>query len=177
MGMKKLWILLCVCAFGAHAQTPQNPVIKSAGTINDIPFATVKGEPTMDYNIVIDIMLGASKPEQINPGLDNVARLLNLHAVAGVPTNKMHVVLAVHNESANALMNNDAYKNKFNVDNPNLKLLEELHNAGVKITVCGQSLVKRTIDYKSLAPNVEVAVSMLTTLTTYQLKGYAVLKF
>lgn len=175
--MRKLWILLCVCAWSAHAQTPQNPVIKSAGTISDIPFATVKGDPTMDYNIVIDIMLGAPKPDQVNSGLDNVARLLNLHAVAGVPANKMHVVLAVHNESANALMNNEAYQKKYDVDNPNLKLLEELHNAGVKITVCGQSLVKRAIDYKTLAPNVEVAISMLTTLTTYQLKGYAVLKF
>jgi intracellular sulfur oxidation DsrE/DsrF family protein len=175
--MNKVWIALWLCAFSVSAQTPQNPVIKSAGTINDIPFATVKGDPTMEYNIVIDIMLGASKPEQINPALDNVARLLNHHAVAGVPAEKMHVVLAVHNESSTSLINNEAYQKRFNVDNPNLKLLEELHNAGVKITVCGQSLVKRNIDHKTLAPQVEVAVSMLTTVSTYQLKGYAVFKF
>jgi intracellular sulfur oxidation DsrE/DsrF family protein len=175
--MNKLWIALWVSAFSVSAQTPQNPIIKSTGTINDIPFATVKADPSLDYNIVIDIMTSAAQPDKVNPSLDNVARLLNLHAVAGVPADKMHVVLAVHNESANALMNNEAYKKKYNVDNPNLKLLEELHNAGVKITVCGQSLLKRNIDHKTLAPQVEVAVSMLTTVTTYQLKGYAVLKF
>jgi intracellular sulfur oxidation DsrE/DsrF family protein len=175
--MNKLWIALWVCAFAGNAQTPQNPIIKSAGTIKDIPYATVKGDPAMEYNIVIVIMTGSPKPDQVNPSLDNVARLLNLHAVAGVPAEKMHVVLSMHNESSTTLINNEAYQKRFNVDNPNLKLLEELHKAGVKITVCGQSIVKRNIDYKTLAPQVEVAVSMLTTLTTYQLKGYAVLKF
>jgi intracellular sulfur oxidation DsrE/DsrF family protein len=174
--MNKVWIVLWLCAFSVSAQTPQNPVIKSAGTIRDVPFATIKGDPTMDYNIVIEIMENP-KPDEINSALNNVARLLNLHAVAGVPPEKMHLVLAVHNESATSLLNNEAYKKRFSVDNPNLVLLEELHNAGVTIAVCGQSLLKRNIDYKTLAPQVEVAVSMLTTVTTYQLKGYAVLKF
>jgi intracellular sulfur oxidation DsrE/DsrF family protein len=175
--MNKLWTALWLVALGANAQTPQNPVIKSYGTINDIPFATVKADPSMDYNIVIDVMTGSGKPDQVNPSLDNVARLLNLHAVAGVPLEKIHVVLSVHNESVFALTNNATYQKRYRVNNPNLKLLEELHQAGVKITVCGQSLVKRNIDYRSLVPQAEVAVSMLTTLTTYQLKGYAVLKF
>lgn len=175
--MNKLWIAICLCTFHVAAQTPQNPIIKSAGTINDIPFATVKADPALDYNIVIDVMLGATSPDQVNPALDNVARLLNLHAVAGVPVEKMNVVLAVHNEATTSLINNEAYQKRFKVDNPNLKLLEELHNAGVKITVCGQSLVKRNVNYKTLAPNIEVAVSMVTTVSTYQLKGYAVFKF
>ena len=43
--------------------------------------------------------------------------------------------------------------------------------------VCGQSLVARKIDRMKLVPQVKVASSMLTTLTTYQLRGYAALKF
>lgn len=175
--MKYLIFLLSLLAFPSWSQTPQNPVIKSTGTIHDIPYATVTPDPNLEYNIVIDVATGTEYPEQLNPSLDNVARLINLHVVGGVPLTKLHVVLAVHNASAVALLNNEAYQKKFKTDNPNLKLIEELQQAGVKIAVCGQSLVRREIDPKHLAPGVEVATSMLTTFTTYQLKGYAALKF
>ena len=113
----------------------------------------------------------------VNTALDNVARLMNLHAVGGVPLEKMHVVVAVHKEAVFTLMNNESYRKRFKVDNPNLLLLEELQQAGIKIVVCGQSLLKRNIDHQKLAPGIEVATSMLTTVTMYQLKGYAMLKF
>jgi intracellular sulfur oxidation DsrE/DsrF family protein len=48
---------------------------------------------------------------------------------------------------------------------------------GVKVVVCGQSLVKREIPKEMLIPGIEVAASALTTITTYQLKGYALLRF
>lgn len=74
-------------------------------------------------------------------------------------------------------MNNKAYKAKYGVDNPTLKLFKELDQAGVKMFVCGQSLIARNIDHLKIVPEVKVASSMLTVMTTYQLKGYAVLKF
>jgi intracellular sulfur oxidation DsrE/DsrF family protein len=175
--MKKFLLFIALFPAFVLAQTPQNPVIKTTGSINDIPYATVKPDPSLDYNIVIDIMTGPEKPSEMNPSLDNVARLINLHVVGGVPKENLHIVLAVHNISAASLMNNEAYRQRFKTDNPNLKLIDELIRNGVKVAVCGQSLVKRDIDPKNLAPGVEVATSMLTTVTTYQLKGYAVLKF
>jgi intracellular sulfur oxidation DsrE/DsrF family protein len=63
------------------------------------------------------------------------------------------------------------------VDNPNLKLYDELQKAGVKMFVCGQSIINRKVDRTKQVPQVQIATSMLTTLTTYQLKGYAYLKF
>ena len=74
-------------------------------------------------------------------------------------------------------MNNEAYKAKYKVDNPNLKIYQQLQTAGVKMFVCGQSLIAREVDRNKLVPEVKISVSMLTILTTYQLKGYAVLKF
>jgi intracellular sulfur oxidation DsrE/DsrF family protein len=74
-------------------------------------------------------------------------------------------------------MNNDAYRAKYKVNNPNLVLFDELQKAGVKIFVCGQSLINRKIDRMKMVPQVKIASSMLTTMTTYQLKGYAALKF
>lgn len=175
--MKRLFFLLLVISFASSAQERQNPIIKSYGGIYDIPNATIKPDPSLEYNIVIDVMTGPASPGEINPSLDNVARLLNLHAVGGVPADKIHIVLAVHNESAVAMMNNEAYQKRFKMDNPNLDLLKELQQAGVRIAVCGQSLIKRNIDPLKLAPNIEIATSMLTTVTTYQLKGYVALKF
>ena len=43
--------------------------------------------------------------------------------------------------------------------------------------VCGQSLIGRKIDPKEVHENIDLATSMLTTVTTYQLKGYAMLRF
>jgi intracellular sulfur oxidation DsrE/DsrF family protein len=52
-----------------------------------------------------------------------------------------------------------------------------LKEAGVKIYFCGQTLLRMGMDEKALAPGVEASVSALTAITTYQLKGYAVIKW
>jgi intracellular sulfur oxidation DsrE/DsrF family protein len=176
--MKNLFTiaLLLICA-PSFAQKRINPVIKDFGGIFDIPYADEKPDPSIDYNIVIEIEHPSEKPDSINWALYNVARLLNLHVMGGVPKEKLHVVLAIHGGAAFTVMDNDTYKEKFGVDNPNLKLLEELQEAGVKMFVCGQSITARKIDRFKMAPQIKVATSMLTTLTTYQLKGYAALKF
>ena len=159
------------------AQPRVNPVIKDYGGIFEVPDAVEKPDPTLGYNIVIEVERESEKPDTINGALNNVARLLNLHAVGGVPKENMNVVLAIHGGAAYTTMNNEAYREKYKKDNPNLKLYKELQDAGVKIFVCGQSLMARKIDRHRLVPEVKISVSMLTILTTYQLKGYAALKF
>ena len=66
---------------------------------------------------------------------------------------------------------------KFGIDNPNIDLIKELKDSGVKLTVCGQSLIARDVKPDEVVEEVEIATSMLTVVTTYQLLGYAVLKF
>ncbi len=143
----------------------------------DAPHATEKPDPTMEYKIVIDVATGSSDPSEAMYSLVNVARLLNLHAMGGVPKENMHVVLAIHGGAIWSTLDNERYHEKYEVDNPHLSLFKELQEAGVKIFTCSQSLMGRNIDHTKLAPGIQVATSMLTTLTTYQLKGYAALKF
>jgi intracellular sulfur oxidation DsrE/DsrF family protein len=101
-----------------------------------------------------------------------------LHAVGGVPKENLHVVLAIHGGATYATLNDKAYHTKYGVDNPNTKLIQALNESGVvDLFVCGQSLIGRGVDSDTLSPFVKVATSMLTTATTYQLKGYAMLKF
>jgi intracellular sulfur oxidation DsrE/DsrF family protein len=85
--------------------------------------------------------------------------------------------MVIHGPAAQYVVTNEEYKKKFNTDNPNIPLFKELKEAGVKIFVCGQSLNKRNIPKENVAPEVSPALSAITTLTTYQLKGYAILKY
>ena len=138
---------LSIAAIG-YSQKLVNPIIKNYGGIYDLPDAEEKIDPSLDYKIIIDVARASEKPEDVNWALNNVARLLN-----------------------------EEYKKEYGVDNPNLELYKELQDAGVKMVVCGQSLVVRKIDPKKMVPGIKVASSMLTTITTHQLKGYALLMF
>ena len=179
--MKSLAITLFICISGAlsYGQTLArvNPEIKNFGGIFEIPYAVEKPDPTMTYNIVIEVERASEKPDTINWALNNVARLLNLHAVGGVPAKNMNVVLAIHGGATYTTMSNEAYREKYKIDNPNLKLYKELQESGVKMFVCGQSLIARQVDRNRLVPEVKISVSMLTILTTYQMKGFAVMRF
>jgi intracellular sulfur oxidation DsrE/DsrF family protein len=170
-------ILFALVSFASFSQARINPVIKSFGGIFDIPYAEEKPDPNQEYKIIIEVERAIESPDSVSWALNNVARLLNLHAMAGVKAEKMHVVIAIHGGAAYAVMNNEAYKAKYKVNNPNLLLFQELDKAGVRMVVCGQSLMVRKIDRMKMVPEVKVASSMLTTLTSYQMKGYAVLKF
>lgn len=176
--MKTIFSIFLLClSISVFAQKRVNPVIKNYGGIFEIPYADEKPDPKLQYNIVIEIERANATPDSVNWALYNVARMLNLHVMGGVPKNKMHVVLAIHGGASYTVMDNDAYKAKYGVDNPNLGLYQELQEAGVKMFICGQSMIARNIDRYKTVPEVKIATSMLTTLTTYQLKGYAVLKF
>lgn len=172
-----LLIIALAASWATYAQTRVSPLIKTTGAIYDIPFAEEKPDPELDYKIVIDVNSGSPKPRMLNPALERVARLINLHAVGGVKRENLHVVAVIHSEATYTIMNNEAYKTKFSTDNPNLALIEELLQNGVKIFVCGQSLISREVDHRTLIPGVKIALSMLTTVTTYQLNGYALLTF
>lgn len=160
-----------------YAQEKVNPVIKSYGGIYEIPDATVKPDPDQEYKIVIDVYGGAEDKAAIDRSLNNVARMLNLHAVGGVPAENLKVVLALHGKSTFSTLNDVAFQEKFGRSNPNINLMKELKEAGVKITVCGQSLKGRGLEPNELAEEVELATSMLTTVTYYQHQGYVLLKF
>lgn len=168
--------LLCISHMGL-AQGRINPVIKNFGGIFDAAYATEKPDPNQQYKIVIDIATNDAEPDGVAYSLYNVARLMNLHVMGGVPKENMHVVLAIHGGAAYSVMNNEEYKKKYDVDSPYLELFKELKEAGVQMFACSQSLKGRGIDHEKMVPEVSVATSMLTVMTTYQLKGYAALKF
>lgn len=177
--MKKLIVtsFLLLTILAVNAQSKVNPVIKNFGTVTEVPFSVENPDPKLDYKVVVEVSSDNPKPGQVHEFFEKVAAVVNLHALGGVPANKLHVVMVIHGPAAQYVVTNDEYKKKFNTDNPNIPLFKELKEAGVKIFVCGQSLNKRNIPKENVTPEVSPALSAITTLTTYQLKGYAILKY
>ena len=167
---------LLLLAPALPAQEKVTPVVPFGG-IYAIPEATVTPDPSLEYKLAIDVVSGSEVPDSLAAGLYNVARMLNLLSVGGVPDENVEVVLAIHGGATFAVVNDAAYREQYGTDNPNLPLIRALKEAGVKVTVCGQSLIGRGIPTDAVAEEVEVATSMLTTVAMYQMRGYGLLRF
>lgn len=178
--MKKIVLLIITVVAVSFSQAQDNkvnPIIKDFGPVYEISNAVEKPDPKLNYKLLVDLVMASSKPDTINLGIEAACTLLNLHGVGGVPKEKINMVMAVHNAAGYTVLNNEAYRARYKTDNPNLPMIQALLDAGVKIVVCGQTLKKRGIDPSTLAPGIGVATSALTTITTYQLKGYATIKW
>ena len=153
------------------------PSLKGFGGIYEMPEATVLPDPDLEYKLIVDVVSEAEAPDSLAQGLYRLARMINLFGVAGVPAEQLDIVLAIHGGATFGVMDNDSYRERFGVDNPNLPLLAALSRMGVKSTVCGQSLIGRDIPVSAVDDTVEVATSMLTTVATYQMRGYQIMRF
>jgi intracellular sulfur oxidation DsrE/DsrF family protein len=158
-------------------QMAQYPLIKSHPLTLVLPVEGVDERPdtTMQYNILFSWTWAARdsvKARKTNFGLQEVGRIINLHIASGIPRKKMNIVVAAYGYTPFALMNNEAYRAKFNTDNPNSKLLQELVDNGVKVLVCGQAMCFLDVEKKSLLPGLKVAYTAQTVLSSYQLRGY-----
>lgn len=140
-----------------------------------------KMDATADHNIVFDFFIHnkvdgkGSKLDSssINMGLNDIARIYNLHIAGGVPKEKVHFVVAVHAMAESSFLNNEAYQKKYKINNPNLAIIEQLTNAGVQFLLCSQSHSWFGFKKEQLIPQAKLAMSAQTTLSAYQSKGYA----
>ncbi|WPP53185.1 DsrE family protein [Catalinimonas niigatensis] len=168
---------LIMIHFNSHAQSKQNPIVPEYGGIYEIPEASKRPDPSLKYNLVIDVKAGTEGAAEMNRSLINIARALNLHVLGGVPKENIKVVAVIHAEATPVVLSNEAYQQNYSVANPNNGLIHALKEAGVEIYVCGQSLIARKFAGQSLHPAIAVSISALTVLTEYQLKGYALMSF
>ena len=179
--MKRSLLLNFCCFFvlplALKAQEAISPAVPGYGAIYQIENPDMSPDTSLSYKIVVDVTMGSDDVGQVNFALHNLARMFNLHVAAGVPKENMDIIAVVHSKAAMTMLNDKAYKRINEVNNPNKDLISALSKAGVKIYVCGQSLIARGFDPKELHKDVGISVSALTILTEYQLKGYALLKF
>jgi len=166
-----------VISAAATAQERQHPVVEDFGGIFDIPDASIKPDPGLTYNIAIDLPSASDTKQYADFYMERVARLMNLHAIGGVPPENLNIKVVIHAGAVYNILNHQAFNKKYGSNNPNIVLIDRLIDAGAEVMVCGQSLVGRNIGKDEIHPGVKIATSALTALTTYQLQGYAVLQF
>ena len=153
--------------------------VKDFGKVYNVPFATDKPDPNMQYKIVFEASVEPfdTTSSHIYPPLEHMARMYNLHVYGGVSQKNLDVVLVIGGLGIPAVMSNGSFRKRYGIDNPNIKILEQLKAAGVKINGCAQSMLKNSIEPAELNANITPIFSRFTTVATYQLKGYAYFKY
>ena len=148
-----------------------NPTIAPYGKVVRLPDAAQ--QPREGSKIVVDVTRGGD-PRELNAAIEKVARFVNIYAGAGKKSADVQIALVLHGDATLCVLNADAYSAEFDTQgNPNLDCLHELHEAGVEIFVCGQSLIGKSHRPGDVAVFVDVAVSALTALVNHQSDGFA----
>ncbi|WP_435622516.1 DsrE family protein [Flagellimonas sp.] len=153
------------------------PVLEDYGKVWKIENPDFAVDKTMDYKVVFDIMESPDSHTEINRSIETAARFLNMHAQSGIPYSQLNVALVVHSKASKDLINNEAYKARFGVSNPNFNMVNQLMDAGVKVILCGQSSKSRDYPKEDLIPGTEISLSAMTALIQLQNNGYQLIKF
>jgi intracellular sulfur oxidation DsrE/DsrF family protein len=106
----------------------------------------------------------------INQGLEEITRQLNLQVAAGA--RKLDAIVIFHAGAAQFMTNNETYRKKFNMDNPNLPLMQQLMDKGVQFVVCGQTLELRDMKMEQFPDGIKRAYSARSALADLQSRGY-----
>ena len=158
----------------ATADSDKPLLVPGQPVARDLPGARELPDPKTDYKVAFADNQDPKNPDDINPMLPTIATYVNTLGKYGVPADHRHIVIMFHHRTAgiDIVMSNEAYKERYNRDNPNIALLHALKQAGVDIRVCGQGLIDRKIDAKQVNPEVQIDLWAMTTLVNLQLKGY-----
>lgn len=174
--MKISFLLGAACAalIGFCAQSPAQTLAIPGGPVaRDVPGAKDLPSPKVTYKVVFDIAKAAPKIDDVNPGLEMVVRYVNTLAKYGVPEDHRKIAVVFHQGATDIVMNNDAFKARNDGhDNPNIALIQSMKKAGVDFRVCGQAVMGRKIDPKTIQPEIELDLWALTTIVDLELHGY-----
>lgn len=174
--MTKLTSILCFLFVSSllHSQEWITPVIEGYGKIKPLQEVGVQPDATLEYKLVFDIA-SDREMEGVNIGLWKMARIINMLGSANVPKDRIHIVAAIHGGATFAALGDEKYQEKNQKVNPNNELLKLLHDYGVELFVCAQATAARGIEPSDLNPHTKLALSAMTVLANYQLKGYVLM--
>lgn len=151
------------------------PTVPGYGKIHYLPQAKYQPAKDQTYKVVFTLTHGVTKPDQVNPGLEHIARTINLDVAAGVPLSHLKFVGIAYGAATSLALDNAQYRKAFGVDNPNLKLIAMLRKDGVDVAVCAQAVAEHGYEEAWVSHDVTLALSGLTTVIDLQHDGYALM--
>lgn len=180
--MNKIAFLFGVCFCISIQGFSQNnrvegKIIKDYGETFSIKNPEIKTDTKADLKVIFDVSQSSEDKSKPNKYIVTAARFLNMHANEGMKPEQLHVAMTIHGGAWQDVLNNANYKEKYGVDNPNLKLINQLNDAGVDVIICGQTASFRGVDREDVNPSVKFALSAMTALLQYQNNGYRFIKF
>lgn len=149
------------------------PVIRGYGGVRPRPDLPSNLAPGTDYKVIVDVVHDDPDHARVMGSLVRLARLVNLMAYAGIPRDHVHIAAVIEGMAGFSVLTNEAYRKRFNVDNPNLALLHELKGAGVDLMVCAQALAENDLPDGDVSPDVTVTLSALTDFVVFGQRGYS----
>lgn len=180
--MKNPYLQLCLCLLLSSSIHSQNQradgkIIKDFGETFLVEHIDIKTDTNAQFKVIFDVSQSSEDKNVINKYIVTAARFLNMHANEGMKKEQLKVAMTIHGGAWQDVLDNKTYKEKYGVDNPNLKLINELVEAGADIIICGQTAEFRGINKENANPNVKFALSAMTALIQYQNNGYTFIKF
>ncbi len=176
--MRALMFLLslAVASPAFAADFTAGPVITDYGKVTEVE-TTMPLPADVALRHAFDVTDG-TKAGELNRGFDSAARFVNMHARAGVPTDRIQAAIVVHGPAVLDLLNAPAYaKRRDGKDNANAPLVAALLAHNVRVIVCGQSAAAQDVANADLLPGVEVALSAMTAHALLQQQGYTINPF
>lgn len=174
-----LLLIACATAVAFTMSSPHPdprltyPRIHGAGGVLPVGPDALMPSTKVDHRLYLDV--DSDRPTRqgdINTRLHTAAKLLNLYSLAGVPNDKVHLVVLFYGRGVDLALSDMAYKKKFGHANPNANLIDQLHQAGVQMVVCGQALGHQNFVEANIRPGMTLALSALTAREELQAAGY-----
>ena len=169
--------VLCSSGFAIAGPPATGPVVADYGPVFEPPEGAFNLAPDTHYKVRLDVARGADAPPDRNRLLESAARFLNMHAQQGIDPGNIDFALVVHGSATKDLLTDEAYRSRYEVNNPNTALLAQLSRAGVKIYLCAQSAAHMKLPWDAFNPAVTIAVSAMTAHVRLETEGYTVIPF
>lgn len=168
------YLLLLVLLFSPLIYATEQP-IKGDGNYYNVPEHDEINDSTV-FKIAFDVADDAEKGAQ-NNSINSLARFINMHLAHGVKPENIQLALVVHGSASVDVLANSEYKKRFNVDNKNQALIEQLLENNTKVYVCGQSATHFKVTPALLIEGVKMSLSAMTAHAQLQQQGYTLNPF
>jgi intracellular sulfur oxidation DsrE/DsrF family protein len=183
--MRVALLTAAALAFGAPAAAQDaqpatftyGPVFEDFGPVADVPDADFVIPEDASFHVAFDVSR-AAEDGQLNRGFESAARLINMHARAGVAPMENRAAVVVHGPAVLDLLTDVAWGARGRGEaNPSGAAVREMIDQGVRFIVCGQSAAGQGVAKSELIPGVGLALSAMTAHALLQQQGYTVNPF